>query len=41
MTTTEFRARKSSGKKLALLTSYDAPTARALEAAEIDAILMF
>ena len=40
MTITEFRARKSSGKKLALLTSYDAPAARALEAAEIDAILI-
>lgn len=40
MTITEFRARKGSDEKLALLTAYDAPAARALEAAGIDAILI-
>jgi 3-methyl-2-oxobutanoate hydroxymethyltransferase len=40
LTITEFRARKGSDQKLALLTAYDAPAARAVEAAGIDAILV-
>lgn len=40
LTITEFRARKGSDPKLALVTAYDAPAGRAVEAAGIDAILI-
>ncbi len=40
LTITEFRARKGSDEKLALLTAYDAAVARAVQAAGIDGILI-